>query len=262
MDAPADMGCQSVDFPRLQNWQPFFSGSLLMNSLLTSVTRFYSSSIGKKIIVALTGVVMLLFLAGHLLGNLLVFKGPDAINAYGKMLHSLGSALYVIRFGLLAAFVLHIVATIHLVQQNRAARPVTYGCPATRRASGASRTMALSGLVVLSFVIYHLMHYTWGVLNNYYDPTNLRYHLPNGEHNIYNMVVDGFRWVPASLFYIVSISLLSLHLSHGFSSAFQTLGLTTPGTRSFLDLVGKAYAIGIWLGYLSIPVAVLFGIVK
>jgi succinate dehydrogenase / fumarate reductase cytochrome b subunit len=233
-----------------------------MNSLLTSLTRFYKSSIGKKIIVALTGVAMLLFLAGHLLGNLLVFKGPDAINSYAKWLHSLGGALWVARLGLLGALVLHVVATIHLVQQNRAARPVAYGCPATRRASGASRTMALSGLVVLSFVLYHLMHYTWGVLNNYYDPTNLRYHLPTGDHNVYNMIVDGFRWIPASLFYIVSISLLSLHLSHGFSSAFQTLGLTTPGTRSALDLAGKAYAVLIWLGYLSIPVAIMLGLVK
>jgi succinate dehydrogenase / fumarate reductase cytochrome b subunit len=249
----------SAHFPRLQSLQAFFTTDLLMNSLWTSLTRFYNSSIGKKIIVALTGVAMLLFLAGHLLGNLLVFKGPDAINAYAKWLHGLGGALLMARLGLLAAVVLHVVATIQLVKQNRAARPVAYGCPATRRATKASRTMILSGLVILSFVIFHLMHYTWGVRNNYYDPGNMRYHLPSGDHNVYNMLVDGFNWVPASIFYLISIGLLCMHLSHGFSSAFQTLGLTTRGTRSFLDLAGKVYAVGIFVGYASIPLAILFG---
>lgn len=233
-----------------------------MKSLWTSVTRFYNSSIGKKIVVALTGVAMLLFLAGHLLGNLLVFKGPDAINAYAKWLHGLGNALWVARLGLIGSLVLHVVATIQLVRQNRAARPVAYGCPATRRATKASRTMILSGLVILSFVIYHLMHYTWGVLNNYYDPNNARYHLASGDHNVYNMVVDGFRWAPAAIFYVISIGLLSMHLSHGFSSAFQTLGLTTPRTRIALDLAGKAYAALIFVGYVSIPLAILFGFVR
>ncbi len=232
-----------------------------MNSLWSSVLRFYNSSIGKKIIVALTGVAMLGFLAGHLLGNLLVFKGPEALNSYAKWLHSLGGILVLARVGLLVAVVLHVVATIQLVRMNRAARPVAYGCPATRRATGASRSMILSGLVILSFVIYHLMHYTWGVLNGYYDPQNGRY-FQHGEHNVYNMVVDGFHWVPAALFYMVSIGLLSLHLSHGFSSAFQTLGLTTPRTRVALDWAGKAYAVGIFLGYISIPLSILVGIVK
>jgi succinate dehydrogenase / fumarate reductase cytochrome b subunit len=231
-----------------------------MNSLWTSITRFYNSSIGKKIIVALTGLAMLLFLAGHLLGNLLVFKGADALNTYAKWLHDLGNVLWVARIGLLVSLVLHVVATIQLVRQNRAARPVAYGCPATRRASKASRTMIISGLVILAFVLYHLSHYTWGVRNHYYDGTNPRY-LWNGSHHVYNMVVDGFNWLPASIFYLVAIGLLCMHLSHGFSSVFQTLGLTTPRTRTALDLAGKAYAIGIFLGYASIPLAILTGLV-
>jgi succinate dehydrogenase / fumarate reductase cytochrome b subunit len=232
-----------------------------MNSLLTTVAAFYNSSIGKKIIVALTGVAMLLFLAGHLAGNLLVFKGPEAINSYAKWLHSLGSLLWVARIGLLVALVLHVVATIQLVRANKAARPVPYGCDSTRRASKASRTMIVSGLVILSFVIYHLMHYTWGVLNGYYDPANPRY-FTNGEHNVYNMVIDGFSWAPASVFYIVSMGLLCLHLSHGFSSALQTLGLTSPRTRVAIDLGGKAYALIIFVGNVSIPLAIMLGLKK
>lgn len=233
-----------------------------MNSLLTSVTAFYRSSIGKKIIVAATGVAMLLFLAGHLVGNLLVFKGPEALNSYAKWLHSLGGLLWVARIGLLVAIVLHVVATIQLVRANRAARPVAYGCDSTRRASKASRTMIVSGLIILLFVVYHLMHFTWGTLNGYYDSSNARYFLPNGDHNVYNMVIDGFKWIPASLFYIVAMGLLCLHLSHGFSSSLQTLGVTTPRTRTAIDLAGKGYALFIFLGNISIPLAIMVGLKK
>lgn len=233
-----------------------------MNSPLLSVAAFYRSSIGKKIIVALTGLALLLFLAGHLMGNLLVFKGPAAINNYAKWLHSMGGLLWIARIGLLVCVVLHVVATVQLVRANRAARPEAYGSSATRRASRASRTMILSGLVILCFVIYHLMHYTWGTMNGYRDVTNTRYFLPGGDHNVYQMVVDGFNWIPASIFYIFSMGLLCLHLSHGFSSAFQTLGITTPGTRQTIDLLGKLYALFIFLGNISIPLAILTGIVR
>jgi succinate dehydrogenase / fumarate reductase, cytochrome b subunit len=232
-----------------------------MKSLIQSVLAFYQSSIGKKFIVAVTGVALLLFLAGHLLGNLLIFRGPEAINSYAKWLHSLGGLLWVARIGLLVCVVLHVVATIQLVRANRAARPVEYGCQKTRRASKASRSMIWSGSIVLAFVIYHLMHFTLGVRNGFHDPTNARY-FTDGVHNVYNMVVDGFNWVPAALFYIFAMALLCLHLSHGFSSAFQTLGLTTPRTRTAIDLGGKAYAVALFLGNISIPISVLMGIVK
>ena len=137
---------------------------------------------------------------------------------------------------------------------------MAYGNPQTRRASRASRSMIWSGLIILSFLIYHLMHYTFGVQNGYYDPSNQRYFV-NGEHQVYNMVVDGFRWWPASAFYILSMGLLCLHLSHGFASVFQTLGLTTPRTRGAIELAGKAYAGTIFLGNCAIPLAVLSGLV-
>lgn len=256
------MGVNKMGFTHLHYSSASLSVSLNMNSPLRSLAAFYRSSIGKKIIVALTGLALLLFLAGHLMGNLLVFKGPAAINSYAKWLHSMGGLLWVARIGLLICVVLHVVATVQLVRANRAARPEAYGSNATRRASRASRTMILSGLVILCFVIYHLMHYTLGITNGYRDVTNTRYFLPNGDHNVYQMVVDGFNWIPASIFYIFSMGLLCLHLSHGCSSAFQTLGITTPGTRQTIDLLGKLYALFIFLGNISIPLAILTGIVQ
>ena len=231
-----------------------------MKSLFASLIAFYQSSIGKKILVAITGLAMLLFLVGHLTGNLLIFKGPVALNGYAKWLHSLGGLLWVARIGLIVALVVHVVATIQLVRANRAARPQAYGKQETRKASGASRTMIWSGVIILSFIIFHLLHFTFGVQNGFYDESKARYFV-NGEHQVFNMVVDGFKSWGVSGFYILSMGLLCLHLSHGFASVFQTLGLTTPGTRGAIELAGRAYALVIFLGNCSIPLAVLLGLV-
>ncbi len=232
-----------------------------MNAVLTLSASFYRSSVGKKAVVAATGIAMLLFLAGHLVGNLLIFsgKGPEAINQYARWLHSLGSLLWVARIGLLVCLVAHVVATVQLVKLNRKARPEQYGFNATRQATIASRTMIWSGLIILSFIVYHLLHFTFGVANGYYDPSNTRYHLPDGGHNVYNMVVDGFRWAPAALFYLLSMGLLCMHLSHGFASVFQTLGLTTPKVRPVINLAGKAYALFIFVGNAAIVLSILLG---
>lgn len=233
-----------------------------MPPIVQSIIRFYQSSIGKKILVALTGAMMILFLAGHMLGNLLVFAGPDTLNAYAKKLHDLGPLLWLIRLALLAILVLHIVGTVQLTIANKAARAQAYGVDATRKASKSSRTMIWSGLTILAFLIYHLMHYTWGVANDYYNPENARYFLPGGDHNVYNMVIDGFGWAPASLFYIVAMGLLFMHLSHGFASVFQTLGLTTPKSRPVIELTGKAVAAILFAGNALMPLAIMAGWVK
>lgn len=233
-----------------------------MPPIVKSIARFCQSSIGKKILVAITGAMMILFLVGHLLGNLLVFGGPEALNGYAKKLHDLGPLLWVARLGLLAAVVVHIVLTIQLTIANRAARQQPYGVEVTRRASQASRTMIMSGLTILFFLIYHLMHYTWGVANDYYNPENTRYFLPNGDHNVYNMVVDGFRWAPASLFYIVAMGLLFMHLSHGFASVFQTLGFSSQKSRPVIELTGKVVAGVLFAGNALMPISILFGWVK
>ncbi len=235
-----------------------------MKFLWKSLVAFYASSIGKKLIVAITGIALLLFLAGHMTGNLLIYFGPDAINEYGVWLRELGhgSMIWIARFGLLVCFVGHVLTTILLVRQNRAARgEIRYQHEATIQASNASRTMIISGIIILAFLIYHLMHFTFGVANEYYTAGG-PYELANGHHNVYKMVVDGFSWVPASIFYIVSMALLCFHLSHGFASVFQTLGLRTDRSWPLITAVGKLYAAAIFIGNVSIPLSILTGIVS
>ena len=233
-----------------------------MPPLVQSLIRFYQSSIGKKILVAVTGLAMIGFLAGHLLGNLLVFSGPAAINGYAKKLHDLGPLLYIIRAALLATVVLHIVTTIQLVRLNRAARPQKYAVDTVRQASKSSRIMIWSGLTILAFIMYHLAHFTFALGNQYRDPAIARYWVEPGVHNVYNMVVDGFRVWYVSLFYIIALLLLTSHLSHGFASVFQTLGLATSRPRRPIAVAGNLFAWGWFLGNLSIPLAILFGLVS
>lgn len=231
-----------------------------MPPIVSSLLRFYQSSIGKKIIVAVSGAAMMGFLIGHLLGNLLIFSGPEAINGYAKKLHDLGPLLYVVRGGLLAMVLLHIVCTVQLVRINRAARPQKYAVDTVRQASKASRIMIWSGLTILAFVLYHLAHFTWALGNEYRNPAFARYWVEPGIHNVYNMVIDGFSVWYVSAFYIIAMFLLCSHLSHGFSSVFQTLGLATTRTRQPIDLAGKLFAWGLFLGNVSIPLSILFGI--
>jgi succinate dehydrogenase / fumarate reductase cytochrome b subunit len=231
-----------------------------MNAFAASILSFSKSSIGRKTIVAITGAAMVLFLIGHLLGNLLIFKGSQAMNEYAKMLHDNKALLLGARVGILVCFVAHVYFTIVLTKENKAARPVAYGYQKTRQASMASRTMFWSGLIVLSFVLYHLAHFTWGIGNEYY--TGLPRYQWQGTHHVYNMVVDGFHVPIVSFFYLLSLGLLCWHLSHGVASMFQTLGLTTPKTRGIINLGSRAFSAALFLGFASIPLAVLFGLVK
>ncbi len=233
-----------------------------MPPLVQSLIRFYQSSIGKKILVAITGLAMIGFLVGHLLGNLLIFSGPAALNGYAKKLHDLGPLLYVIRGALLATVVVHIVCTIQLVRMNRAARPQKYAIDTVRQASKSSRIMIWSGLTILAFIIYHLAHFTFALGNQYRDPSIARYWSEPGVHHVYNMVVDGFRVWYVTAFYIIALALLTSHLSHGFASVFQTLGLATTRTRRPIAVAGHLFAWGWFLGNLTIPLAVLFGLIS
>ncbi len=231
-----------------------------MNALFKSIVTFLNSSIGKKIFVALTGLALAGFVLGHMVGNLLLFLGPDAINAYGHKLQSMGALLWVARIGLLVAVVIHIVLTIQLTKENRASRPEQYMNRTNIQSSGSSRIMILSGLTILAFIIYHLMHFTLHTGNDYGSYTTSLH----GEtvHDVYRMVVYGFSWWPASLFYIIAIALLCSHLSHGVGSVFQTLGISTARTQPIFKSLGLAFAALILIGNCSIPLAVLFGIVK
>ncbi|RYD22913.1 MAG: succinate dehydrogenase cytochrome b subunit [Verrucomicrobiaceae bacterium] len=236
-----------------------------MNAITRCLDTYWSSSIGKKLIVALTGLVLVLFLAGHMSGNLLVFVGPEAFNDYAQLLHHLlhGVGLWIARIGLLVAVGLHIAATIALTRQNKAARK-QYEYQATIQASKSSRIMIWTGLTILAFVIYHLMHFTVRVGNEYNNPqlyTDLVYMAKTGEYrqNAWKMVIDGFSVWYVVLFYLIAMTMLCSHLSHGVGAIFQTLGLRSKKSASSIDLISKAYAVFIWVGFVSIPVAIFFG---
>ena len=231
-----------------------------MNPLL----RFCSSSIGRKWIVALTGLVLFGFVIGHLIGNLQVFLGsPEPINRYGAFLQGLGELLWAVRLGLLTMLVLHIVFTIKLRAENRAARPAKYAVTQRRATSAAARWMLLSGLMVLCFIIFHLLHFTVQVpAVNGINQDFVRLHDSEGRHDVYRMIILGFSNPYASAFYIVAVGLLALHLNHGIMSMFQTLGLNSGKLRPLWEKGGPALSWLIFLGYASIPAAVLTGVIK
>jgi len=234
-----------------------------MKSGSCSLCAFWNSSIGKKIVVAVTGLMLVLFLAGHLSGNILIFAGADAFNAYAYFLHHFlhGAGVWIARIGLLTALVLHVTATIQLTRMNRASSS-SYQVDGTMRSSKSSKIMIWSGLTILAFIVYHILHYTVRFANDY-NGDRYQTTLPDGTevHNAWLMVIDGFNWWPASLFYIIAMTLLCSHLSHGTASIFQTLGLRSSKTAPLIDLGSKAYSLLIYIGFISIPISIwIFGL--
>lgn len=231
-----------------------------MNALTRSLTAYWKSSIGRKLIVAITGLFLVLFLAGHLAGNMLIFAGPEAFNEYAYLLHTMlhGAGVWLARAALLGALVLHIAATISLTRENRAARK-QYEHKATLRASRASRFMIGSGVTILVFVIYHILHFTARIGNEYDNPELYSYVLKNGDtvHNAWKMVIDGFNVWYVVLFYLLAMALLANHLTHGVQSIFQTLGWRSRKSAGLIDLFSKGYTVLIFLGFISIPISIL-----
>src|SRR5580704_4612287 len=219
---------------------------------------FYQSSIGKKYVVAITALLLILYVLGHLAGNLQIYLGQDRINSYAKFLHDLGPILWAVRVILLAAFVIHIVATIQLAQENRLAKPQKYAVAGYQRSTMASRTMIVSGLIVLCFVIYHLLQFTLQVT----DPEFREVHDSIGRHDVYRMLILGFRHPLVSLFYVIALFLLTTHLSHGFASVVQTLGINNRKIANFVSTGGQILAWVVFAGYISIPVTILFGMIR
>lgn len=226
---------------------------------MTNIAAFHRSSVGRKIIVAVTGVILILFVIGHLLGNLQIFLGPEWINGYAQHLHDLGPLLWIIRIFLTIVVLLHIYYTIRLAAENRRARPERYRRKDIVKASFASRTMVMSGLIILAFVVYHLLQFTVRTT----DPRFARLPLdPLGHYDVYSMMVLGFSSPLISGFYILAVFLLALHLSHGSSSFFQSLGLNNQKLAPRLARGGQIFAWLLFFGYGSIPAAVLLGWVK
>jgi len=227
------------------------------------VAGLFGSSLGKKYLMALSGLALFIFVVGHLLGNLQVFLGPEAINAYGHFLQSKPELVWTARLGLLGMVAIHIWAAIKVSAENRAARPKAYASAKLPGASYASRTMFVTGLVLLGFIVYHLLHFTVQVEGVNLRGTDFRKLVDSQQrHDIYRMIVVGFSQPVVAIFYVVSMTILSVHLSHGLSSMFQSLGLKNRKFGTIIDRLALLSAGVLVVGYSSIPLAVLFGLLK
>ena len=214
------------------------------------------TSIGKKFLMGCTGLMLMGFVLAHLLGNLQIFAGQEAINAYAHKMQALPAALlWTVRLGLLTVFLVHVWLGLWLALENKKARPVGYAKKDTVKASWASRSMVPTGLVLLAFVVYHLLHYTLGKVHpEYFHFTDAK-----GRHDVYSMMVLSFRRLDISAAYGAAMLSLYLHLSHGAGSFFQSLGLNSDKWRRCFERFGRVFALLIFAGYISIPAAVLCG---
>jgi succinate dehydrogenase / fumarate reductase cytochrome b subunit len=240
--------------------------------------NLFCSTIGRKLIMAVTGVVLIMFVIGHLVGNLQVFEDPDRINGYAHFLQSLGPVLWAVRIFLLACVSLHIWSGITLALDDKKARgDEPYEVNRWIRAAFASRYMRSTGYIVLAFIIYHIAHFTVGVAQPGTFKTNIPPYTMRGDYHVLgvtvvragtevldvrSMVIRGFENPLVSLFYMVAVGLLSVHLLHGAESLFQTLGLRSHRWERFLQLVVTAGCAAYFLGNLAIPGAAVIGLLK
>ncbi|MBI4326344.1 MAG: succinate dehydrogenase cytochrome b subunit [Chloroflexi bacterium] len=228
---------------------------------------FLQSSLGKKYVMAVTGFALFGFVIMHMLGNLQIFLGPNQINRYAQFLQSNVELVWAARLGLLLMVALHVISAILVSLENKAARPVPYGDFQAVASSYASRTMLMSGVIIAVFVIYHLLHYTVQVQSinltgqdfKHFDEVLAGDHK---RHDVYRMMIVGFSNLWVSGFYVLGMALLALHLSHGASSMFQSIGWKNGKYGRWIDRLACLAALVIFLGYCSIPVAVLTGILK
>lgn len=222
------------------------------------VLDLYRSSVGKKVVMALTGFVLILFVLGHMAGNLKAFQGAVAFNHYAEGLREFGEpflprtgALWIVRIGLLGAVLLHIVAAVQLTRTSHDARSVGYAREESLAFSYASRTMRWGGVVILAFVVYHLLHLTTGTV-----------HADFVAGDAYRNLVVGFSnpWITSS--YIVATGALGLHLYHGIWSTFQTLGLNHPKYNHLRRPLAAVLALVVFVGFASVPAAVMAGAIS
>jgi succinate dehydrogenase / fumarate reductase, cytochrome b subunit len=213
--------------------------------------NFYTSTTGKKAAMAVSGCILFLFVIGHLAGNLQIYEGPEKLNRYAALLRSMPALLWGVRSILLGMVLLHIWTSLQLAERNIGARPVGYRMKKATGSSYASRTMYWSGPIILAFVIYHLLDFTFGKVNPNYQPGN-----------VYGNVMASFQVIPVAAFYIIAMLLLCLHLYHGLWSMFQSLGIAHPRYTPLLRRGAAVVAILIAVGNISIPVAVLAGWVR
>ncbi|SEA54731.1 succinate dehydrogenase subunit C [Desulfuromusa kysingii] len=222
--------------------------------------NLFKSTVGRKILMAVTGLMLVGFITVHLLGNLSVFAGADAINAYAKHLHDLGPLVWVFRLVMLLLFAVHITFGVQLYLENRAATPDNYAIQKTLVTTFSAKTMVFTGLIILAFLLYHLLHFTVQITNPEISAQNLP--LVDGHLDVFTMVTLSFQKVFISLVYIVAMIALTLHIFHGLSSWVQTLGLSTGSSQDKVTYIGKIVAIAYGLAYIAIPLLLLARIVK
>jgi succinate dehydrogenase / fumarate reductase cytochrome b subunit len=225
---------------------------------MKQVFGLYQSSVGKKVAMAVSGILLVGFVVAHLVGNLKVFSGQEAYDAYAEFLREVGSPafghgelLWIMRIGLIAAVGVHLVAAVQLTKMNRAARTVGYQKPEDVSLSYASRTMRWGGVIVAAFVVYHLMHLTFGTVHADFE-----------SGAVYANVVSAFSRWPVALSYMLCMVPLGLHLYHGVWSVTQTLGVDGPRVTAVRRVVAAVLALGVTAGNISIPLAILAGLVR
>jgi succinate dehydrogenase / fumarate reductase cytochrome b subunit len=217
------------------------------------IRAFYASMVGKKVVMGVTGLIGVGFVILHSLGNLLVFRGPDAINTYSRFLKSTGELLWALRVILIVAVILHVIAAVQLARQSRAARPIGYERNKPQVATLASRTMRWGGALLLVFIVLHILHFTTGTIR------------PEGvfsREDVYANIVLSFRIWWVALFYILSMVALGLHLFHGAWSSVRSIGVSPPSPQPLRHKISIVIAILVWAAFTAIPVAVLSGIVR
>jgi succinate dehydrogenase / fumarate reductase cytochrome b subunit len=224
---------------------------------MKSAPTLFQSTLLMKAVMAITGFVLFGFVLSHMTGNLKVFLGPEAINHYGEWLREVGdplfprtTVLWILRVGLLVAVALHIASATQLTLINRRARPVDYRLRRPVQMDYASRTMRWSGVLLVFYVVYHLMHLTWGNLHSEFIPGDV-YH---------NLVVAFQQW-PIALVYMIANVMLGFHLYHGLWSMFQSLGIDHPAIKPLRRPFAVAFAVLITVGYIAVPIGILSGIV-
>lgn len=227
-----------------------------------AVTTFYRSTIGKKVIMGVTGLIGIGFVLLHIAGNLQAFVGQAKLNAYSAMLHGpLNELLWVVRVVLIVAVILHVMMAYQLTMRSRAARPVAYQHREPQVSTLASRTMKWGGVLLLVFIVFHILHFTTGTVFPIASRPDAQY--PAFSHtDVYGNVISAFRtpWVTA--FYVVAMLFLLLHLFHGAWSSVRTLGLSKPSSDPLHRRISTVIAVVVWLGFSAIPVAVLLGVIR
>jgi succinate dehydrogenase / fumarate reductase cytochrome b subunit len=223
-----------------------------------SVLGFYRTTVGKKVVMAVTGLIWVGYVIVHMFGNLKLFEGPGTINAWGVFLREVGgpvfrngSVLWAFRLVLIAALVLHVLAAFQISKLDLESRPVPYSARRDVQASFASRTMRWGGAAILLFIIYHLLHMTTGTV-----------HPDFREGDIYHNLVTGLRVPLVALVYIAAMLALGLHLYHGVWSMFQTVGLNDERRTRLLRGLATVVAVGVAAGFVSLPLAILLGLVR